>query len=183
MSNAPIVLTLDCDMRSNDPTTLHRVLCHLFDPSDRSQLIGYVQIPQRFQGINNADIYGGDHKRLFVLNPPGMKNGPSYVGTGCFFHRRALFGSPTSFLAPEMPELYPNHAAEQPIRSAEVAKLAHRVASCTYEDKTSWGSKVQFILHGTTYSNIYLSIYYCCKIMNYFVVFVSIDRVPVRFSG
>ncbi|GMQ05846.1 hypothetical protein CsSME_00050692 [Camellia sinensis var. sinensis] len=41
MTNAPIVLTLDCDMYSNDPQTPHRMLCFFSDPKLRPNL-GYV---------------------------------------------------------------------------------------------------------------------------------------------
>ncbi|KAJ0048492.1 hypothetical protein Pint_14894 [Pistacia integerrima] len=48
MTNAPIVLTLDCDMYSNDPKTPLRVLCYVCDSATRSDL-SYVQFPQRFR--------------------------------------------------------------------------------------------------------------------------------------
>ncbi|KAI3421468.1 uncharacterized protein J3R85_012294 [Psidium guajava] len=127
MTNAPILLTLDCDMRSNDPETPRRALCYLADPmTDQSQL-GYVQFPQRFQGINEGDIYGGDLKRLFQINPIGMKNGPSYVGTGCFFRRRSLFGAPSAIVPLEIPELSPERCPKGPIQSEETLALAGKV--------------------------------------------------------
>ncbi|MQK95708.1 hypothetical protein EI021_30735, partial [Escherichia coli] len=55
MTNAPIILTLDCDMYSNDPSTTKRALCYFMDRSVRPNL-GYIQFPQRFHGLNEADI-------------------------------------------------------------------------------------------------------------------------------
>ncbi|XP_030454109.1 cellulose synthase-like protein G3 [Syzygium oleosum] len=146
MTNAPIILTLDCDMCSNDPETPRRALCYLADPSTDQSQLGYVQFPQRYQGINEGDIYGGDFKRLFQINPAGMKNGPCYVGTGCFFRRRSLFGAPSAIVLPEIPELSPEHIPKGSIRSEETLALAQKVAGCKYEDNaiTNWGHKVGF---------------------------------------
>lgn len=143
MTNAPIILTLDCDMYSNDPQTLHRVLCYLHDPS-ATPTLGYIQFPQRYHGLNKADIYASELKRLFITNPVGMDGlaGPSYVGTGCFFRRRAFFGGPFSFISPEIKELSPDHVVDEPIVAQPILTLAHNVAGCTYENETSWGSKV-----------------------------------------
>ncbi|KAJ4851579.1 hypothetical protein Tsubulata_032635, partial [Turnera subulata] len=145
MTNAPIVLTLDCDFYSNDPRTALRVLCYMCDPALQPEL-GYVQFPQRFQGINKNDIYAGELRRLFTIHPMGMDGlmGPNYVGTGCFFRRRALFGSPSTFVSPEMPEVSPDHAISTPIQSHPISALAHQVASCNYENQTNWGSKIGF---------------------------------------
>ncbi|KAM7525905.1 hypothetical protein LguiA_015807 [Lonicera macranthoides] len=145
MSNAPIILTLDCDMYSNDPQTPHRALCYLHDPSETPTL-GYIQFPQRYHGLNKADIYASELKRLFITNPVGMDGlaGPSYVGTGCFFRRRAFFGGPFSFVSPEIQELSPDHVVDNPIVAQPILTLAHNVASCTYENETTWGSKMGF---------------------------------------
>ncbi|TXG50715.1 hypothetical protein EZV62_023239 [Acer yangbiense] len=145
MSNAPIVLTLDCDMYSNDPETPLRALCYISDPNIKPNL-AFVQFPQRFHGINKNDIYASEFKRLFVLNPIGFDGlrGPSYVGTGAFFCRRAFFGDPSTFIAPEIVELSPDHIVNEPIKSPSILSLAHRVAGCNYENQTKWGSKIGF---------------------------------------
>ncbi|KAK9926345.1 hypothetical protein M0R45_023582 [Rubus argutus] len=143
MTNAPIVLTLDCDMYSNDPQTLYRVLCYLSDPELRSKL-GYVQFPQRFRRINKNDIYACELKRMFVINAEGMDGvlGPDYFGTGCFFNRRVFFGGPSQMLSPEILELAPDNVVDKPIQSTKVLELAHRVAACNYERNTNWGRKI-----------------------------------------
>ncbi|KAL7159880.1 hypothetical protein ABFS83_01G056700 [Erythranthe nasuta] len=145
MTNAPIILTLDCDMYSNDPLTVQRVLCYLADNSGNPNC-GYIQFPQRYHGLNKSDIYASEHKRLFLSNPIGMDglNGPNYVGTGCFFRRRVFFGGPFSYIDPENPDLDPNHIVDKPINSKEVLGLAHNFASCNYENQTNWGSKLGF---------------------------------------
>ena len=55
MTNAPVVLTLDSNMHSNDPQTPLRALCYLLDP-DMDPNLGFVQFPQTFDGINKNDI-------------------------------------------------------------------------------------------------------------------------------
>ncbi|KAF8380022.1 hypothetical protein HHK36_027491 [Tetracentron sinense] len=145
MTNAPVVLTLDCDMYSNDSQTPIRVLCYLSDPSITPKL-GYVQFPQRFHGINKNDIYASELKRLFQIHSMGMDGleCAGYVGTGCFFRRRIFFGGPTTLVSPEIPELNPDYAVNKSIKSQAVLALAHQVASCNYESHTKWGSKMGF---------------------------------------
>ncbi|KAA0044945.1 cellulose synthase-like protein G3 [Cucumis melo var. makuwa] len=145
MTNAPIILTLDCDTYSNDPQTPTRALCYFLDPKLEKNL-GYIQFPQRFRGVSKHDIYSGELKHLFVINPVGMDGslGPNYVGAGCFFVRRAFFGGPYSLEAPELFELGPNHVVEMSIQSQEVLNLAYLVASCDYENNTKWGFKLGF---------------------------------------
>ncbi|CAA3013910.1 cellulose synthase G3 [Olea europaea subsp. europaea] len=145
MTNSPIVLTLDCDMYSNDPSTLQRVLCYILDKSSRPNL-GYMQFPQRYHGLNNADIYGSELKRLVRMNPAGMDglDGPLYMGTGCFFLRRAFFGGPSSPVQPEIQELGPNYIVNKPIMDREILDQAHHVSGCNYENLTSWGYKIGF---------------------------------------
>ncbi|CAI9775793.1 unnamed protein product [Fraxinus pennsylvanica] len=145
MTNAPIVLTLDCDMYSNDPSTLQRVLCYISDESIWPNL-GYIQIPQHYHGLNKTDIYACEHKRLYQLNPPGMDglDGPCYVGTGCFFRRLAFFGGPSSPVEPEFPEIGPNYIVNKPIMDQEILDQAQQVSGCNYENLSSWGSKIGF---------------------------------------
>ncbi|XP_059277751.1 LOW QUALITY PROTEIN: cellulose synthase-like protein G3 [Lycium ferocissimum] len=145
MTNAPIILTLDCDMYFNDPSTPQRALCYFLDQTLWPTL-AYVQFPQCYHGLNDADIYGGEFKALFHSNPVGMDglSGPNNVGTGCFFRRRAFFGSPSSFEKPEIQELVPDHVVNKPIQAQEILQQAHYVASCNYENESNWGSKMGF---------------------------------------
>ncbi|XP_012086684.1 cellulose synthase-like protein G3 [Jatropha curcas] len=150
MTNSPIILTLDCDTLSNDPKTPLRVLCYLcdpdLDPECRSRL-GYFQFPQRFSGINKNDIYGCMCTRMAVLSPMGFDGlmGPNYIGTGCFFNRRALFGGPSNLISPQIPELDPQHVVDKTLQSQSIFALAHQVATCHFEThNTNWGEKIGF---------------------------------------
>lgn len=145
MTNAPIILNLDCDMYSNDPTTPLRALCYCLNPSMNSE-IAFVQFPQLFDGINKNDSYGAEFKYVFQIDQAGMDGllGPLHVGTGCFFRRRAFFGSPSLIVTPESPQLSPNYRVIDSIRAKEILSMAHDVANCKYESQTKWGSEVIF---------------------------------------
>ncbi|KAL7597425.1 hypothetical protein Lser_V15G30264 [Lactuca serriola] len=105
-----------------------------------------LRFPQRYHGLNKDDIYGGEFLRLFVANPVGMDGlqGPSYVGSGCFFRRRVFFGGPKSMVLPEIPELRPNCVVEKPITSEAIIELAHHVADYDYGNKSKWGFELGF---------------------------------------
>ncbi|CAN1178033.1 Cellulose synthase-like protein G2 [Linum perenne] len=147
MTNAPIVLTLDCDMYSNDPRTPIRAMCYFCDPNLGPENSAYLQFPQSYHGINKNDIYAGEFQRLFRIQAMGLDGlrGPNNVGTGCFFRRRVFFGGPSTPLTPEIPELGPDHVlVSNSIQSKSVLELANKVAGCTYENKTSWGYKMGY---------------------------------------
>ncbi|CAN6456151.1 unnamed protein product [Victoria cruziana] len=147
MSNAPIVLNLDCDMYSNDPAAPYKALCFLLDPGLSTNL-AFVQFPQIFHGINKNDIYSNEYKRLFQINPLGMDGsaGPNYVGTGCFFRRRAFAGKPSLKPHPEIIPEQPStdNGEREPSWSHTILEAAHRVAVCDYEQETQWGSSIGF---------------------------------------
>ncbi|KAI0493544.1 hypothetical protein KFK09_023662 [Dendrobium nobile] len=142
MTNAPLILTLDCDMCSNDPTAPQRALCYFLD-KDFSSNLSFIQFPQRFTGLNKNDIYGGEFRRLFTLGEQGLDGlqGPNYVGTGCFFSRRSLYSSP-SVAMPSSDEF----KVQSCLLSSELVLLkAHEVASSKYEHgRKEWGSQIGF---------------------------------------
>lgn len=141
MTNAPVILFLDCDMYSNDPQTPLCALCYLLDPSMDPRL-AYVQFPQSFHGINKNDIYGGEARHVFQIRPQGMDGlrGTVHVGTGGFFRRKALYGAPS-----ETTELMQDHLVGKSIKSPEVLASAHHVAGCDFETQTPWGNKVGLV--------------------------------------
>ncbi|KAK8493773.1 hypothetical protein V6N12_017871 [Hibiscus sabdariffa] len=86
----------------------------------------------------DCDMYSNDSGTLLRVLCP------NYVGSGCFFLRRALFGSPSTPVPPEISELNPEHAVNKPIKSQSILTLAHHVAGCNYENQTQWGFKMGF---------------------------------------
>ncbi|KAF6146057.1 hypothetical protein GIB67_033416 [Kingdonia uniflora] len=135
MTNAPIVLTLDCDMHSNDPQTPQRALCHLLEPIEGPK-IAFVQFPQRYKGINESDIYNSELKRPFRIYAAGLDGlgVVNYCGTGSFLRRKALYSGLSEPDANGL--LATNHI---PLNSRFALEAAHEVASCMYEQGTNWG--------------------------------------------
>ncbi|RVX04114.1 Cellulose synthase-like protein G3 [Vitis vinifera] len=140
MTNAPVVLTLDSDMHSNDPQTPLRALCYLLDP-DMDPNLGFVQFPQAFHGINKNDIYAGECIHVYQIHPIGMDGlaGPMHVGTGCFFRREVFSGGPS-----RTPGLSSDHLVSKSIGNKEVLASAHHVSAWNYENQTNWGTKMGY---------------------------------------
>lgn len=63
ISNAPIVLNVDCDMHSNDSQSIRDALCFFMDKGTGRQ-VAFVQFPQKFVVTKN-DIY--DASLLFYI--------------------------------------------------------------------------------------------------------------------
>nr|XP_043638791.1 cellulose synthase-like protein G3 isoform X2 [Erigeron canadensis] len=148
MTNAPIVLVLDCDMYSNDPETPLRVLCYFLDPNVDPKL-AFVQFPQRFSGINKSDIYASEfmpETQILSLGMDGLL-GAQFMGTGGFFKRHVIndVGSPKQIKTKE-----------------DVLNWAHEGASCNYEENTQWGSKIGF-RYGTLTEDTYTSFRLHCE--------------------
>ncbi|XP_074373876.1 cellulose synthase-like protein G3 [Apium graveolens] len=154
MTNAPIVLTQDCDMFSNDPKTPLRVLCYFTDPKMDPNL-ALVQFPQTFHGINKDDIYSAEVRDVVLHNCYGYDGilGPTYMGSGAFFRRNVLFGSPGSHIP-----LQTSDTINKSISSVEVMTMARHVAGCNFEAQSKWGSEVR--LFGTYFTNTYSLIYH-----------------------
>nr|GEV49775.1 cellulose synthase-like protein G3 [Tanacetum cinerariifolium] len=95
MTNAPIILTQDCDMYSNDPQTPKKALCYISDPLVRPTL-GFVQFPQRYHGLNKDDIYGGEFLRLFPITTRPIIELAHHVA-GCNYENNTKWGFQIGF--------------------------------------------------------------------------------------
>ncbi|KAH9290246.1 hypothetical protein KI387_034363, partial [Taxus chinensis] len=140
MSNAPFILTLDCDMYANNCKALREAMCFFMDPQTSHQF-GFVQFPQRFQGITKNDLYANRLNRIFEIQYKGLDGieGPLYVGTGCVHRREVLCGSePKQYGIREITPAIWNLNIEKSKPLDEVKELAN----CTYEKNTLWGKKV-----------------------------------------
>ncbi|XP_057806916.1 cellulose synthase A catalytic subunit 5 [UDP-forming]-like [Salvia miltiorrhiza] len=93
LSNAPYLLNVDCDHYINNSKALREAMCFMMDPTSGKK-VGYVQFPQRFDGIDRHDRYSNRNVVFFDINMKGLDGlqGPIYVGTGCAFRRQALYG-------------------------------------------------------------------------------------------
>ncbi|KAL8110634.1 cellulose synthase A catalytic subunit 5 [UDP-forming]-like [Apium graveolens] len=93
LTNAPYILNIDCDNYINNSKVVREAMCFMMDPTSGKK-IGYVQFPQRYDGIDRHDRYSNRNVVLFDVNMKGLDGlqGPMYVGSGCVFRRQALYG-------------------------------------------------------------------------------------------
>ncbi|KAJ4748863.1 cellulose synthase family protein [Rhynchospora pubera] len=97
VSNSPYILVLDCDMYSNDPSSVRQAMCFHLD-SKLSPFLAFVQFPQEFYNINKDDIYCAELRIFFKtlwLGLDGLR-GPVLSGTNFFVKRCALYGNKPS---------------------------------------------------------------------------------------
>ncbi|KAK8507268.1 hypothetical protein V6N13_070055 [Hibiscus sabdariffa] len=161
MSNSPYILVLDCDMYCNDPTSARQAMCYYCDPQT-SPSIAYVQFPQTFRNVRANDIYDGQLRSTFKIYWPGIDGveGPFLSGTNYYIKREALmgnfrkqedlralkrsFGPSNDFIKTLVEDHKPNfiNDGESSRMLLEKAKV---LASCSYENQTTWGSKVGFM--------------------------------------
>ncbi|XP_019177306.1 PREDICTED: cellulose synthase-like protein E1 [Ipomoea nil] len=141
ISNAPIILTIDCDMYSNDSGSVQDALCFFMD-EEKSHNIGYVQYPQSFHNITKNDLYGGCLRVIYHVEFHGLDGygGPWYIGTGCFHRREALCGREFSKAARNELNSDPPRRTHKNLNEVEESLL--ELVSCTYEENTKWGYEI-----------------------------------------
>lgn len=57
ISNAPLILNVDCDMYSNNSQSIKDALCFFLD-EDAGHDVAFVQFPQNFHNLTNNELYG-----------------------------------------------------------------------------------------------------------------------------
>ncbi|KAG6770954.1 hypothetical protein POTOM_022297 [Populus tomentosa] len=141
ISNGPIILNVDCDMYSNNSSSLRDALCFFMD-EEKGHEIGYVQYPQSMMNVTKNDLYGNSLNVIFKMEFPGIdaNGGPMYIGTGCF-HRRVNLRER-------------KHCNEHKVDWKRVADIKIEgnardleeeckvLASYAYEESTQWGIEV-----------------------------------------
>ncbi|KAK9672824.1 hypothetical protein RND81_12G127200 [Saponaria officinalis] len=160
LSNSPFFLVLDCDMYCNDPTSARQAMCFHLDPKLAPSL-AFVQYPQIFYNTSKNDIYDGQARAAFKTKYQGMDGlrGPVMSGTGYFLKRKALYGKPhdQDELLREQPtkafgsskifiaSLGENTCvALKGLSKDELLQETQKLAACTYESNTLWGSEVGY---------------------------------------
>uniref|UniRef100_A0A2C9VFY1 Cellulose synthase-like protein E1 n=1 Tax=Manihot esculenta TaxID=3983 RepID=A0A2C9VFY1_MANES len=93
ISNGQLILTLDCDMYSNNSLCIWDALCFFMD-TEKSHDIAFVQFPLAFENTTKNDIYSGSFPVPYNVELHGMDGlgGPLYLGTCCFHRRDVLCG-------------------------------------------------------------------------------------------
>ncbi|XVF62936.1 hypothetical protein PTKIN_Ptkin09bG0048900 [Pterospermum kingtungense] len=187
MSNSPYILLLDCDMYCNDPTSARQAMCCYYDPQI-SPTLAFVQFPQNFRNLSKKDIYDSQIRFVFKMNRHGMDGheGPVMSGTNFYVKREALWGSFIKQEGINLTALKRSFGQSNEFiktlcqdnnpplldggeSSSMLLKEAKVLASCSYENQTTWGSKVRFryfcvvedyftgyILHCKGWKSVYL---------------------------
>ncbi|PPR92520.1 hypothetical protein GOBAR_AA28154 [Gossypium barbadense] len=176
ISNSPHILVLDCDMHCNDPTSARQAMCYYCDPQT-SQSIAFVQFPQTFRNISEDDIYDSQLRFIFKIHWLGFDGagGPAISGTNFYIKRKALLGSftkqqdlmtlkrsfgPSNDFIKTLVEDYKPCFIKDGESSKMLLENANVLASCSYEDQTTWGTKANyftgFTLHRKGWKSVYL---------------------------
>ncbi|XVE81780.1 hypothetical protein DITRI_Ditri15bG0093400 [Diplodiscus trichospermus] len=188
ISNSPYILVLDCDMYCNDPTSARQAMCYHYDP-EISPSLAFVLFPQTFRNISKDDIYDSQFRSTFKIQWHGLDGlrGPILSGTNFYMKREALlgsfskqkgidlmalkrcFGQSSEFIKTLSQEYDPTllNGGES---SSMLIEEMKELASCSYENETTWGTKVGFlyfsvledyftgfILHCKGWKSIYLN--------------------------
>ncbi|RAL40066.1 hypothetical protein DM860_008206 [Cuscuta australis] len=172
ISNAPIILNVDCDMYSNNSCSIKDALCFFMD-EEKSHNIAFVQFPQCFQNITKNELYGGSLRVVDKVEFHGLDGygGPFYIGTGCFHRRETLCGR--EFNNEDRIGL----KSHSPIRPHEnVCELEERLGelvNCTYEKNTQWGYEIG-LKYGCPVEDVLTGISILCK--GWKSVYISPER-------
>ncbi|XP_058112663.1 cellulose synthase-like protein E1 isoform X2 [Magnolia sinica] len=161
ISNGPIILTIDCDMYSNNAESVRDALCFFMD-EEKGREIAYVQFPQSFHNLSKNDIYGNSYKTINGMEFHGMDGygGPMYVGTGCFFRRESLCGKKYSEEYKE--EWKKGMEGRAKGNAMELEDRAKGLASCTCEENTQWGKEMG-LKYGTPVEDVTTGLAIQCR--------------------
>ncbi|MCD9641546.1 hypothetical protein HAX54_027761 [Datura stramonium] len=144
ISNAPIILNLDCDMYSNDPDAIQESLCFFMD-ENQGHKIAFVQYPQRYNNVTKNDIYGNVARVTHEIELAGIGGYEAalYCGTGCFHRRESLCGRKFS----EDQTVEWNNKEEKFTHKTveELEEALKVVANCSYEEGTQWGKQMGLV--------------------------------------
>ncbi|TVU14500.1 hypothetical protein EJB05_37974 [Eragrostis curvula] len=179
MTNAPIMLNMDCDMFTNNPKVIRHAMCLLLGFDDEVDS-GFVQTPQKFYGALKDDPFGNQMEVLFKKLGFGVAGlqGMFYAGTGCFHRRKIIYSLPPDSIrdmepskikcSPSYKELQTNLGrSKELIDSARSIisgdmftaptvdissriNVAKEVSACSYEYGTRWGKEVGWVYGSVT---------------------------------
>ncbi|KAM7499011.1 hypothetical protein LguiA_023425 [Lonicera macranthoides] len=161
ISNAPIILNVDCDMYSNDTDTVRDAMCFFMDEKQGHE-ISYVQFPQRYENITKNDIYGNEVSPVHKIELAGLDGygGALYVGTGCFHRRESLSG--TKYSKDQRTEHNSMNGKTKHQTVGELEEASKVLANCSYEKDTEWGKEMGLV-YGCPVEDIVTGLTIQCK--------------------
>ncbi|XP_010274111.1 PREDICTED: cellulose synthase-like protein E6 isoform X1 [Nelumbo nucifera] len=152
MSNAPLILNVDCDMHSNNSQALRDAVCFFLDPKEGHR-IGYVQFPQSFNGVTKNDLYANGVKRIYEIEFFGTNahNGPMYAGTGSVHRRESLNGRKFD---PNFPIKLEDKSVKGSKNWTELEEKAKELIRCDYEMGKPWGKEMG-VMYGCAVEDVF----------------------------
>lgn len=72
ITGGEIILTVDCDMYSNNSDSIRDALCFFLDEKNGHE-IAFVQFPQNFDNITKNDIYGSSLRVIAKVSLPVLR--------------------------------------------------------------------------------------------------------------
>ncbi|WVZ85643.1 hypothetical protein U9M48_032543 [Paspalum notatum var. saurae] len=180
LTNAPIMLNVDCDMFANNPQVALHAMCLLLGFDDEAHS-GFAQAPQKFYGALKDDPFGNQmqviHEKL-GFGIAGLQ-GFFYGGTGCFHRRKVIYGAPPDSStdvqlrrvkgSPSYKELQKKFGTSKELIESARSTMsgdiifavatgglssrieeAKQVSACSYEAGTCWGQEVGWVYGSMT---------------------------------
>ncbi|XAR53884.1 Cellulose synthase (UDP-forming) [Bertholletia excelsa] len=140
ISNAPIIVNVDCDVYSNNSESVRDALCFFMD-EEQSHQIAFVQYPQSYNNLTRNDLYGNQFRVPFELELEAMDffGGPCYAGTGCFHRRDVLCGMK---YGQDCAGVWKKENDQEKENANVLEEICKIYASCTYEENTQWGKEI-----------------------------------------
>ncbi|XP_076913109.1 cellulose synthase-like protein H1 isoform X3 [Bidens hawaiensis] len=174
MTNAPLMLNVDCDMYANNPQVFFHAMCMVFDCKN-DQDCGFYAFPQAFYDGLKDDPFGNQLDNYYYIdNGVASLQGPFYGGSNCFHRRKVIYGlSPHDNMetvgnirSEDLHKVFgksfelresvaqilsrSNQNVEDRKSPSSLIEAATRVASCSYEYCTHWGKKVGWLYGSVT---------------------------------
>ncbi|KAK1423942.1 hypothetical protein QVD17_19253 [Tagetes erecta] len=165
MTNAPLMLNVDCDMYANNPQVFLHAMCIVFGCKN-DQDCGFVQFPQAFYDGLKDDPFGNQLANLYYLmNGIAAIQGIVYAGSNCFHRRKVIYGLSAvktesvrnedldkvfgkSFeLKESVARIFSGLSEKIDNRKSpsRLIEAAIQTAVCNYEYGTDWGKKVGWL--------------------------------------
>ncbi|CAL5345504.1 unnamed protein product [Camellia sinensis] len=142
ISNGWTILTVDCDMYSNNSESVRDAVCFFMDEKKGNE-IAYVQYPQWFNNMTRNDLYGNSFEVIQKVELATMdaNGGPLYIGSGCFHRRDTLCGLKYSKEC-RVEWKKEDHIKKEKQNATELQEICKIFASSTFEENTQWGNEM-----------------------------------------
>ncbi|PON90312.1 Cellulose synthase [Trema orientale] len=164
ISNAPVILNVDCDMYSNNSESVRDALCFFLD-EEKGHEVAFVQFPQAFENLTKSDIYSNSLRYIMEVELRGLDahGGPCYIGTGCFHRRESLSGKKYKEATKALDWKGKNTKGKAEEISAEaLEEISKFLASCTYEENTEWGKEMG-LMYGCLVEDVLTGLLVQCR--------------------